>query len=74
MNHQSFLFVAIVVPNFIAGVQPQSNEPLEVLTMLIFSVFHFSISDKKITVQHQGFILVGGSWFRFRVSKNIFYA
>jgi hypothetical protein len=55
-------------------VRPQYNEPLEVLTMLISSVFHFSIRDKKFIVQHQGFILVGGCWLGFRISKYVFFA
>jgi hypothetical protein len=39
-------------------VRPQYNEPLEVLIVLIFNAFRFSICNKKIIVQHQGFVLV----------------
>jgi hypothetical protein len=43
------------------------------LTVLISSVFFFSIRDLKIIVQHQGFILIGGCWLGFRVSKYVFF-
>jgi hypothetical protein len=54
--------------------RPQYIEPLEVLAVLISNAFYFSIRDKKIIVQHQGFILVGRCWLGFRVSKNVFFA